>query len=326
MPKNSSAARRQSARRLASAEGISYTAALRRIQVAASEAAALEPGHIGHGGDLLPREAALDLLEQHRQHPVEVQACQACYHVHLAHYDSPAAGPRGCVACEAAGRVCPVFVPGGVPKLSSHVGPASADPAPCPWLCGHGLDEHAEGSGCYRCGCRYGEPGVLVPAGITYHGYPANGPGERVVVIEAPAGNPVSVLPHIRHRSPTEFAWGYGGVGPAELARCLLIAALGPAAVCPACHGAAQMTVGEDGREVPCGPALADECDPETIVPCLLCDDGYRTVPHQKFKSGVVAAWNQDAEWVIGRAEIITWLNGTDPALAAAAGAWPGNG
>jgi len=323
MPKNSSAARRQAARQLAAAEGIPYTAALRRIQAAASEAAALEPGHIGHGGDPLPWEAALALLEQHRQHPVEVQACQACYHVHLAHYGSPAAGPCGCVACEEAGRACPVFVPGGVPKLSSHVGPASADPAPCPWLCGHGLDEHAEGSGCYRCGCRYGEPGVPFPAGITYHGYPANGPGERVVLIEAPAGNPVSLLPHV---SPTEFAWGYGGAGPRELARSLLLAALGPAAACPACHGAAKLAIGEDGQEVPCGPGCEEECDPETIVPCPLCDDGHRAVPYQKFKFGVVAAWDQAAEWAIDRAQILAWLRGTDPDLAAAAAAWPGDG
>jgi hypothetical protein len=309
VPKNTSAARRQAARLRAAAEGISYTAALRGI----TEEAA---------GDGAGRPAAVALLEQHRQHPVEVQACQACRHVHLAHYGYLAGGVRGCVACEQAGHACLVYVPGGTPKLPSRVSPASDDPAPCPWLCGHGLDEHADGCGCYQCGCRYGEPGAPQPGEITYHGYPAGRPSGNVVVIEAPAGTPVSLLPDVSPTSPAEFSWGYGGAGPAALARCLLIAALGPAAACPACHGAARMVI-EDGRIVPGSQALADEADPDAIIPCPLCDDGYRAVPHQQFKSEVVAAWRQGAEWVIGRSQVIAWLRQTDPEMAAAADAWP---
>jgi hypothetical protein len=312
MPKNSSAARRQDARRLAAAEGISYTAALRRLT-----------GQ--DAGQDVSRTSAMVLLEQWRQHPVEVQGCQACRHVYLAHYGSTAGRPGGCVECENTGQACPVYVPDGTPKLSSHVSPASDDPMPCPWLCGHGMDEHAEASGCYRCGCQYGRPGAAAPDEITYHGYPAGGPGARLVVIEAPAGCPVSLLPHMRGHAGTEFAWGYGGSGPAELARCLLLAVLGPAAACPACHGAARMVIGEDGREVPCGSARADEADPAMVVLCQQCDDGYRAVPHQKFKAQVVAAWDQDAEWSIDRVRVITWLRDTAPQLAAAAEAWPGS-
>jgi hypothetical protein len=322
MPKNSSAARRQAARQMAAAEGLSYTAALRHILAAAAEAAQVEPGHIRYRGDLLSREAALALVEQHQQYPVEVRACQACGHVHFAHYDPPAGRPHGCVACEQAGRLCPVFVPGGVPKLAQHVDPLSTDPVPCPWLCAHGLDRHSAGSGCFRCGCQYGVVGADAPAGVVYHGYPWDGPGGRVVVIEAPAGHPVSLLPHV---SPTEFAWGYGGAGPRELARCLLLAALGPAATCPRCRGAGKMTVGEAGVQVPYGPGLQDGCDPEAIIPCMLCDDGYRAVPHQKFKFQVVATWDQDAEWALDRTQIITWLCDTAPDLAADAVAWPAN-
>ena len=120
-----------------------------------------------------------------------------------------------------------MYVPGAAPKLRGHVSPVSAHPVPCPWMCGHGLDEHADGCGCFRCGCCCDMPGIAAPASIAYHGYPANGPGARVVVIEAPAGTPVSLLPKA---TDTEFAWGYGGAGPRELARCLLRAALGPAA------------------------------------------------------------------------------------------------
>ena len=309
MPKNSNAARRRAARLRAAAEGISYTAALRRIT---EQDAGTSPG----------RAAAVTLLEQHRRNPVEVQACQACRHVHLAHYGYQGEPSHGCVACEQAGQTCPVYVPGGTPKLSNHVDPASDEPAPCPWLCGHGVNEHADGCGCYRCGCRFGEPGVPPPAEITYHGYPADGPSGNVVVIEAPAGTPVSVLPDTGP-SPAEFSWGYGGCGPAALARCLLIAALGPAAACPACNGAARLILVKDGRLVPGSLALAGETDPDAIIPCPLCDDGYRAVPHQEFKSGVVAAWDQDSEWVISRSQIIAWLQATDPELAAAAQAWP---
>ena len=322
MPKNSSAARRQATRQMAVAYGISYTAARRRIQ-AASETSAREPDGIMQSGHLPPRETAEALLEQHRLHPAEVRGCQACHHVHLAHYGPPDERQRGCVACEETGSACPVFVPGDVPKLPNHADPVTADPMPCPWLCGHGLDKHADGSGCFRCGCSYGIPGVPVPGGASYHGYPANGPDGHVVVIEAPAGNPVSLLPHV---SATQFAWGHGGAGPRELALCLLLAALGPAAACPACHGAAKTTLTAGGAPIPYSPALEDERTPETIIPCPSCDDGYRAVPHQKFKSQVVAAWDQGAQWVLDRAQIIAWLRAADPDLAAAATAWPSGG
>jgi hypothetical protein len=347
MPKNSSAARREAARLLATAEGISYTAALRRIREAPSQpspsaapmpgpaglqnAAAALPGGPGSefpgldaGRDLAGRSGfrdggvgglrarsrllALALHAAHERHPVEVQGCQACWHTHLAHYDGGAAARQGCVACEDAARACPVFVPSGRPKLSKHTGPVSADPVPCPWLCGDGLDQHGEGSGCYRCGCRYGDAAAEPPAGVAYHGYPAGGPEGRLVVIEAPPGTPVSVLRHVDRHSPAEFAWGYPGSGPAELALSLLIAALGPAAACPACRGAGKMTWDQDGHQAPCGPAREDEVDPETIVACALCDDGYRTLPHQEFKSEVVSGWSPDAQWVIDRAQIIGWL------------------
>jgi hypothetical protein len=84
------------------------------------------------------------------------------------------------------------------------------------------------------------------------------------------------------------------------------------------------MVIAEDGREVACGPALADEADPEMIVPCQLCDDGYRTIPYQEFKASFVAGWDPDAEWIIGRGQLIAWLRDTDPKLAAAAEAYPG--
>lgn len=87
------------------------------------------------------------------------------------------------------------------------------------------------------------------------------------------------------------FSWGDAGPGSADLARSLLIGALGPAAPCPACHGVASPDTGISG-------------------PCLRCDDGYRPVPSRKFTSEVVASLDQDTEWVIDRAMILAWLSG----------------
>ncbi len=40
-------------------------------------------------------------------------------------------------------------------------------------------------------------------------------------------GELIGPLTHHQLHSPTGFAWGYGGSGPSELARCLLLDALG---------------------------------------------------------------------------------------------------
>ena len=53
-------------------------------------------------------------------------------------------------------------------------------------------------------------------------------------------------LPHIKRHSPGGFEWGYAGSGPADLARSLLIDALGPAAACPLCDGTVYIAWRED--------------------------------------------------------------------------------
>jgi len=266
------------------------------------------------------REQALEAQALHQRYPAEVQSCQACGDTHLAHYASPGS-PPGCVACEAARRACPVFVPGALPyPLAKHLDPVSEDPGPCPWLCGHEVSAHGGGRGCLRCGCAYtGEPGTSPPGSITYHGYPAGGHSGRLVVIEAPAGTPVSLLPHVSHHSPTGMSWGYGGSGPADLARSLLIAALGPAAACPECRGTGKVTYDGDGQPVPCGTLQADESDPESVFPCDGCEDGYRQLPHQNFKAATVARWDPEGEWVFSRAQLLQWLRAADPGAYAAA-------
>jgi hypothetical protein len=48
--------------------------------------------------------------------------------------------------------------------------------------------------------------------------------GQAVIVID---GEKKYSLPHIVRHSPDGFQWGYGGSGPSELARCILLDLLG---------------------------------------------------------------------------------------------------
>jgi len=111
-------------------------------------------------------------------------------------------------------------------------------------------------------------------------------------------------LRHVIRHSPTGLEWGYGGSGPADLARSLLIDALGPAAACPVCHGAGQVAFDEaTGHDEAFDPARHDAA---AAYECI-CDDGFRQLPYQDFKWDVVSKWQGD-QWRIGRPEIIGWL------------------
>jgi hypothetical protein len=55
-----------------------------------------------------------------------------------------------------------------------------------------------------------------------YKGYPGT-PGR--VMVERPSR--IYPLPHDVRHSPTGFSWGYGGSGPSDLARCILLDAVG---------------------------------------------------------------------------------------------------
>lgn len=77
-------------------------------------------------------------------------------------------------------------------------------------------------------------------AEVVYRGYGnENAAGGRLVMIEI--GGETYPLPHQAKHSPTGMSWGYHGSGPADLARSLLVHALGDAARCPACEGTAEV-------------------------------------------------------------------------------------
>ena len=128
---------------------------------------------------------------------------------------------------------------------------------------------------------------------VTYHGAVVAVPGygqpmlEPQVAMVTRGGDYFGLMPHVPLHSPAGFAWGYAGSGPTDLARSLLIHALGRAARCRHCHG-----VGT-GR---CRPGRC-------------CRDGYRTdLPVAAFKDEYVTRWAWREEWTITRSEILAWL------------------
>jgi hypothetical protein len=82
-------------------------------------------------------------------------------------------------------------------------------------------------------------------------------------------------LEHYPHHSPSGFAWGYGGSGPADLARCILLDHYG---VVPA----------RSGRLYPPGP-------------------GELPVSYQAFKFAVIARLPQGEAWSITSRQIEEW-------------------
>jgi len=145
-------------------------------------------------------------------------------------------------------------------------------------------------------------------------------PGPAPVVIETPAGDVLGLLHNAAAgKSPDGFAWGYGGSGPAALARSILAAALGDAAKCPTCAGTQRIMwrdppdpgpedptdyapVPWDGR-----PALDSRGHKVLLIEdCYDCEDGTRHLPYQAFKRQHVGRWGP--EFRIARSEVLAWL------------------
>ena len=144
---------------------------------------------------------------------------------------------------------------------------------------------------------------------VWYHGTS----GGHTVAVEDQDGTVLGLLPHIEHaahscHSPTGYSWGYPGSGPAELARMLLIDALGDAAQCPVCGGCQQIIwpLDDAAAPVPFDTSISDLCDPDSVMRCDACDDGYRRLPYQDFKDQYVAGWSDG--WQMSRSGIRAWL------------------
>lgn len=149
---------------------------------------------------------------------------------------------------------------------------------------------------------------------VVYRGYGNDNPaGGRLVMVEV-AGD-ASPLPHHVKHSPTGMSWGYHGSGGADLARSLLIHALGDAARCRVCNGSGE--VGYDvvtNSDVPARvaeyepPSPAGESRYSDVMGCQECEGGCRLLPavYQSFKRDVVARLPDDG-WSLTRTEILQW-------------------
>lgn len=128
-------------------------------------------------------------------------------------------------------------------------------------------------------------------------------------------------LTHHRRHSPDGFAWGYGGSGPSELARCLLIDALGDEALCPDCGGIGSLVWDQEISDFvrPSGDgevAAAHSVDPDAVMLCDRCSDGIRELPYHDFKVDVVAKLPMDRDFTLSRTTILEWLTAHDPLSA----------
>lgn len=118
-----------------------------------------------------------------------------------------------------------------------------------------------------------------------------------VQVIEIDGENiTMKPLEHIVRHSPDGFEWGYGGSGPAELARCILIDLLGEEAKCSQCLGTTTVTY-EDGEDM-------------GTERCWNCDDGFvLPVSYQDFKFEMIASQPTQG-FMLREEEIRSWVRG----------------
>lgn len=133
---------------------------------------------------------------------------------------------------------------------------------------------------------------------LVYRGYgPESTAGPRLVTIEDHTGF-TAPLPHHSLHGEDGFSWGYGGSGPADLARSLIIHALGNSALCTTCRGTAV---------IPHARAMADQPEP---TPCTRCHRGYMVSMelYQLFKADVIAHLPLTG-WTIRHFEVMRWLS-----------------
>ena len=158
------------------------------------------------------------------------------------------------------------------------------------------------------------QPSRAVPATVTVAGpgLPDDAvirgyPGGLVVVADS-AGAELGPLTHFFRHSPTGFGWGYGGSGPAELARCILLAVLGDAGRCGQCGGQGQVVPSDDwAGERPYRPETDDE---DLVMRCLACDAGSWVTPslYQRFKRDHVARWRSAENWTACVGDVRVWF------------------
>ena len=137
------------------------------------------------------------------------------------------------------------------------------------------------------------------------------------VTVHTATGEEIGPLQHHVKHSPAGFNWGYAGSGPAELARCLLIDALGDSAICVTCNGTNDVVYdAQRDCERPFVEGIDDAMD-ETRGSCTECG-GDRVTPvvttrYQTFKGDVIARLPQGEPWRIPRRDVLAWVHENEP-------------
>ena len=151
---------------------------------------------------------------------------------------------------------------------------------------------------------------VAHEAEIVYRG--AGPGGEQLVTVECggqPLG-PLGPLRHVLRHSHAGHSWGYPEPGPSDLARRLIIAALGDQAHCATCAGTGRIAIRCDETDAervdPYEPSEHDGGDWQ-VAHCWDCEGGFARLPYQRFTSDVVAGLPRTG-WVLTRSSILDWL------------------
>ena len=163
----------------------------------------------------------------------------------------------------------------------------------------------------------YAEPQQLPPApagpgldsAVVIHGYPTTGDG--LVVLEDEAGRELGPLTHYPlHAVPGSLTWGYGGAGPADLARSILIAVLGEDARCRTCAGTAHVLARLEGNRFVYEPYDRSRIGTGIAQYCPECEAGIKLLgaDYQAFKWARVAGWPGEREFRISVAEVHEWM------------------
>lgn len=126
-----------------------------------------------------------------------------------------------------------------------------------------------------------------------YKGSPRQCAGSVSVVGSAGIARPLEH--HVRH-SPDGFAWGYGGSGPSELARCILLD---------------HFDDGDHGCEGCGGRGWNLGIESDGMLSCSPCGGSGIKLPvsYQDFKFAFVATWPQDEAWTLTSEEIDEWVS-----------------
>ncbi len=147
---------------------------------------------------------------------------------------------------------------------------------------------------------------------VIYHGTRGPDPTDaRMVTVENPDDSEVlGTLRHVERHSPDGYNWGYGGSGPSDCARSLLIAALGDTiAACHACAGTGEVAPHDpDEEESLLVPFDAERHDPRQVRTCDACDGGFAFLPYMDFKAHIVSQFGD--EWITDRTSVLAWLDG----------------